>query len=356
MFCSKCGTENEENAKFCSKCGEKLEKGKEKEKKTEKKVSTMPLDQGGVRKAIKAASKSKVASSLIGATAIYLVALVVISMISSSISIDNADTKITVAYGFSELLTVLVSLIFSLGIMMVGFDAVRGKEYKWTDVFTKPFNHLDRLGYLLLMGVACTVICFAAGLLMIIPLLGFFVLIAFIVAVIYYFPTISIFSLMIADVEKNTKIDFMETVKKSIELSKGNRVEFYGMVFSFIGWYLLAICTFGILYIWLTPYMELSLINMYRKWINEEGVESTETGLSNGTVIGLTAGGCGCGCIVVFVFFIGIIAALIAATNVGKDNPSIRSFIDKYVPAEDKAEIEADWNDIFDEYNSNINK
>ena len=24
MFCSKCGTENEENAKFCSKCGAKL--------------------------------------------------------------------------------------------------------------------------------------------------------------------------------------------------------------------------------------------------------------------------------------------------------------------------------------------
>ena len=361
MFCSECGAKNEKNAKFCTGCGKELKKEEIKEEKPKEEaktpktpVTTLPTDQGGVRKAIKAEAKSKITGALIGATAIYLIAAGVLGGLSGSF--DTSNEKVIAVYGITELLVCLLAIVFSLGITMVGFDAVRGKDYKWTDVFTKPFNHIDRLGYLLLLTIILAVVGGIAGVLMIIPLLGFLVFIAFIVALIYYIPTISIFTLMLADVEKNKTIDFVETIKKALELSKGNRVEFWGMVFSFIGWNLLAIVTCGILYIWLTPYMQLSIINMYRKWIKEEDVKITETGLSNGTVIGLTAGGCGCGCILVFIFFIGVIAAIITATGIGTDNPSIKSFIDKYIPAEDKTEIESSWNDIIDDFDYEYNR
>ena len=36
MFCGKCGTKNEKNAKFCEKCGSKLESVEEKPKQEEK--------------------------------------------------------------------------------------------------------------------------------------------------------------------------------------------------------------------------------------------------------------------------------------------------------------------------------
>lgn len=357
MFCSECGAKNAKSAKFCKECGKELKEIKE-EPKVEKKVipPTEQLDQGGLRKAIKKDAKEKVKGALIGATAIYMVAAGVIGGVSGNFVNTDADS-INGAYGLLQLLVGLLAIVFSLGLTMVSFKAARGKDYEWTEVFTEPFNHIDRLGYFLLITIICAAIGFVAGILMIIPLLGLLVAIAFVVALIYFIPSISIFTLKLADVEKNEKIDFGKTIKDAIELSKGNRVEFYGMAFSFIGWCLLAILTCGILYIWLTPYMNLSVVNMYRKWIGEESFQPTETGLTNGTVIGLTAGGCGCGCLIFFIALAGVVAAILVAAGAGSNDPNspLQKFIDKYAQ-EDKAEIQSDWNDILEDFNTEYNR
>ena len=172
MFCSKCGTKNEEGAKFCSKCGEALTEGTEKNEAV--KVSTPDsTNAGGIRKAIKADAKKRVKGALVGATAIYLVVCALIGGISGGTTSTVADTGVNFSYQttslVAEIVTLLIGVVFTFGLIQVAFKAIKDEEYKFTDVFVKPFEKLKAVGYILLL----TVIVFVASfILMIILIIG----------------------------------------------------------------------------------------------------------------------------------------------------------------------------------------
>lgn len=46
---------------------------------------------------------------------------------------------------------------------------------------------------------------------------------------------------------------------------KGNKWKLFCLQFSFIGWILLSILTFGILFLWVIPAMEMSKIAFYKE-------------------------------------------------------------------------------------------
>jgi len=343
MFCEKCGTKNRKDAKVCKNCGEALVK--------EVKDASYISNPGGIRKQMKKDAREKVNGTLIGATAVYLVILIFVSAIfSGSFGGDSTATFI------SQIITSLISIVFGFGLFIVGFKAIKGEKFEFGDIFIKPFNRAKFLGYIILLTVIVMAISFVAGLLMIIPLLGFFVMIAFIVALIYYTPAIEAFMLILADPKTKEDISFDDTIRKALEITKGNRVEYYGITFSFIGWCLLSLLTFGILFIWVIPYMQLTYVNMYRKWTKEEDFNTEETGLSNGAVIGFTAGGCGCGCLIALVFLVSIIATIITTFGLNTNNPDINGFIEKFVPEADRAGIEADLNKALDEFQAEYNR
>ena len=54
-----------------------------------------------------------------------------------------------------------------------------------------------------------------------------------------------------------------DIVRKSWEITKGHKMELFVLCLSFIGWGFVAGLTFGILYIWLVPYMAVSFILAY---------------------------------------------------------------------------------------------
>lgn len=62
----------------------------------------------------------------------------------------------------------------------------------------------------------------------------------------------------------NPKLSAAEAQAKSMELMNGHKAEYFVLQLSFIGWTLLASLTFGILYIWLLPYMQTTYANYYR--------------------------------------------------------------------------------------------
>ena len=355
MFCSKCGTKNEKDAKFCSKCGEALnaEGGAKKEETVVASTDSNSSNAGGIRKAMKADAKKRVKGSLVAATAIYLVVCAVIGAIFGSTTTTYDPNSVNISYSstsiISELLVALIGLVFSFGLIMVAFKAIKDEKYEFSDVFLKPFEKMKFLGYIILLSVITFAITFVG---MIIPIIGW---IALLVAYIYYAPVLSVFVMVLADPKTKEDISFGETFKKALEITKGNRVEYYGIICSFIGWALLSVLTFGILMIWLLPYMQITFVNMYQKWSKENEFKTSETGLSNGAVIGITAGGCGCGCLIFVTLFAALVAAAITAVGIGKDNPSIQSFIDKYIPEQDRAEINNEWNNIIDDYNSTYN-
>ena len=63
----------------------------------------------------------------------------------------------------------------------------------------------------------------------------------------------------------NPEMKPMEIVKKSWAITKGHKMELFIMGLSFIGWEIVAGFTFGILFIWLVPYMTVTFTLAYEE-------------------------------------------------------------------------------------------
>lgn len=68
-----------------------------------------------------------------------------------------------------------------------------------------------------------------------------------------------------------------EARKASIEMMNGNKWRLFCLHFSFFGWILLVILTFGILYIWVMPYMQAANTAFYEDLKAKNATETVET-------------------------------------------------------------------------------
>ena len=315
MFCTKCGTKLEENSKFCHNCGQMT---------NVKPVKIDARKSGGIRKAIKKDAISRNKNILMLATLLILAGSFIFSFITEIYyTISSLETLATVI----EILVTIVISFVGFGLIGAAIEISRGNEITLYNVFAKPFKNIKNiiLYYLLIILVIVGYI-----ILLLIPILNIMVIMASFIAIpillVYFYPVLDILIYLIMD-EEQEKLPFLETLKKANQIVKGHRVEYYGMIFSFIGWFILGLLTLGILYIWIVPYVIISMANMYRTWINEAKFEATENGMTNGTVIGLTAGGYA---IFVFIAFIAVI--LFAVTSEietdGYDDPYIQTYND----------------------------
>ena len=55
----------------------------------------------------------------------------------------------------------------------------------------------------------------------------------------------------------------LECINESKEMTKGHKMELFVLGLSFIGWGLLCGITFGIAAIWVAPYMQATMANVY---------------------------------------------------------------------------------------------
>ena len=63
---------------------------------------------------------------------------------------------------------------------------------------------------------------------------------------------------------ENPDMGANEAITRSREMMDGHKMEYFLLNLSFIGWIILGIFTFGILYIWLMPYMQATMTNYYK--------------------------------------------------------------------------------------------
>jgi len=61
----------------------------------------------------------------------------------------------------------------------------------------------------------------------------------------------------------NPEIKATEAITRSRKMMKGYKGKLFGLCLSFIGWGFLCVLTFGIGFLWLYPYVSLSLANFY---------------------------------------------------------------------------------------------
>ena len=76
----------------------------------------------------------------------------------------------------------------------------------------------------------------------------------------FIIPAIVIY-MMFAQAENifiDSNLNSFDSLKQSINLMKGYKWDYFNFLISFLGWVLLGIVTFGLLYIWVYPYLMIS--------------------------------------------------------------------------------------------------
>jgi uncharacterized membrane protein len=78
----------------------------------------------------------------------------------------------------------------------------------------------------------------------------------------------------------NPNIGAMEAINKSKEIMDGNKKQLLMLWLSFIGWGLCCILTLGIGFLWLLPYIKISMVNFYEYLIKTKQEGRSELAIS----------------------------------------------------------------------------
>ena len=147
----------------------------------------------------------------------------------------------------TELLNSIVGILIdgTIAVGLVGYfmNIARGKDAKVNDLF----SYTNLIGVVILTVILVAIFTTLWTLLLIVP--G-------IIAAISYSQVMYI-------IIDDPKIDAMDAIKESKEIMNGHKMDYFVLQLSFIGWAILATITFGIGYLWLTPYMATTNANFY---------------------------------------------------------------------------------------------
>ena len=157
--------------------------------------------------------------------------------------LDGTYSIISPAQIISALLTILVTSFFTLGSVSFYMKVSRNEEVTYKELFSK--TNL----WLLYIGVSIMTSIFVGlwSLLLVIP--G-------IIATYKY----SMVNYIMVD---NPDIGVFEAIRKSKEMMYGHKLDYFILQLSFIGWAILAVFPFGILMLYVAPYMNVTCANFY---------------------------------------------------------------------------------------------
>ena len=173
-----------------------------------------------------------------------------------------------IALGISLASTCVLSILFNkmdadfldslLGILMmplgIGTTAffislIENENFEAKDIFKYYHDFVKIIGVTVLMGL--------------IVMLGY---ICFIIPGIILTLSYSLVPIILI---KKPELGIVETLKYSREKMQGHKLDAFVLGLSFIGWAILGTLTFGILYIWLYPYMQLTFTKFYLNILGE---------------------------------------------------------------------------------------
>ena len=142
-------------------------------------------------------------------------------------------------------------LMMPLGIGTTAFfvSLIENENFEAKDLFKYYHDFVKIIGVTVLMGLIITLgyICF------IIP--GIILTLSY--------------SLVPIILIKKPELGIVETLKYSREKMQGHKLDAFVLGLSFIGWAILGTLTFGILYIWLFPYIQFTFTKFYLNILGE---------------------------------------------------------------------------------------
>lgn len=194
--------------------------------------------------------------------------------------------------GSIAVLVVSVPLAFGFIGQMLKFS--RNEEVGFVDFFSIGFGNFGKswsiwgytllkllplfIGYILvlivmvILGVVLGMNGSAESLLVILPIMIIAIL------VIYVLMIIKAYLYILTEYIGNDNLEMSgkDIVNRSESLMKGHRWEFFVLQLSFLGWAILSVITFGIGFLWLEPYMEITNIKFYESLANNGNNTSVE--------------------------------------------------------------------------------
>lgn len=142
-------------------------------------------------------------------------------------------------------------LMMPLGIGTTAFfvSLIENENFEAKDLFKYYHDFVKVIGVTILMGL--------------VVMLGY---ICFVIPGIILTLSYSLVPIILI---KKPELGIVETLKYSREKMQGHKLDTFVLGLSFIGWAILGTLTFGILYIWLYPYMQLTFTKFYLNILGE---------------------------------------------------------------------------------------
>ena len=150
----------------------------------------------------------------------------------------------------------LISGAMSLGLAIFALSLSRKQDAKLTQIF----DGFQKFG----VGLGAYILKFIFVILWSILLIVPGIIATFAYSMTYYI------------IAENESISPLEAISKSKEMMRGNKWKFFCLMFRFFGWGLLCILTLGIGFLWLFPYMFVSVAQFYDD-LKPIAVESSES-------------------------------------------------------------------------------
>lgn len=150
----------------------------------------------------------------------------------------------------ADLVEFVLSALISFGTLSFFLKISRDEEVTYKEIFAKKEMFLTFIVLSLITGI----LVLLWSLLLIIP--G-------IIAALAYSQA------MLVQLD-NPDMDAMECIRESKRLMDGHKVDYLVLSLSFLGWLILGIFTFGILYLWLIPYISVTQANFYNALLEEK--------------------------------------------------------------------------------------
>ena len=196
---------------------------------------------------IKNFAKEKLSGNLGSIWKILIIALG-ISLASTCVVLSILFNKMDADF----LDSLLGILMMPLGIGTTAFfiSLIENENFEAKDLFKYYHDFVKVIGVTILMGL--------------IVMLGY---ICFIIPGIILTLSYSLVPIILI---KKPELGIVETLKYSREKMQGHKLDAFVLGLSFIGWAILGTLTFGILYIWLFPYMQLTFTKFYLNILGEE--------------------------------------------------------------------------------------
>lgn len=198
--------------------------------------------------------------------------------------------KNSFVYTLLYIAEIVITLPLSFGLIISFIKLKRNEQTSSFGFLSDGFSRFKRawaVYFRTLVKLILPIICLILSVMLMVLLImmtsksWFFALIGvvlYIVTIVYVVSRSLLYSLAYFIAYDEPSLSSKECVEKSESLMLGNRGNYLLLELSFIGWAFLACLTFGIGFLWLIPYMQVSLVCFYEKVakIEEKPAEEVE--------------------------------------------------------------------------------